>query len=304
MSENAIKVSRLTAWLAFIRPKTWGVAIAPVLASLTLAVFESHHFDPVIAFFTLTIALFMQIITNMENDLGYTERKAETGNRKGLPRATTNGWISITAARWAIRGCILLALLNTLLLVYFGGWVFLAIGVASIIAAYTYMGGPKPIAYTPFGEITVLIFFGLTAVVGTYYLQTQSISINSVILGIALGSIASAVLAINNWRDRDHDESIQRITMAVFFQKPIFLFLLRSMIFSPFILVLIMIANTITLWPTLLVFVSLPIGLQISKDVVKYQHYELNGVLFKCVKLELIFSVLFSLGMLIAIGME
>ena len=80
-----VKPGSLKAWMAFTRPKTWGVAVAPVIAALSLALFETGRFDALTAFFTMTIALLMQIISNMKNDLGYTEKKAETGNRRGLP---------------------------------------------------------------------------------------------------------------------------------------------------------------------------------------------------------------------------
>ena len=99
MNRDDIRPGSLKAWAAFTRPKTWGVAVAPVIAALSLSVCETGRFSALIAFFTLTIELFMQIVSNMKNDLGYTERKAETGNRKGLPRATSMGWISVPAAR-------------------------------------------------------------------------------------------------------------------------------------------------------------------------------------------------------------
>lgn len=87
LNTEAVKPGSVKAWMAFTRPKTWGVAVAPVIAALSLALFETGRFDGLTAFFTMTIALLMQIISNMKNDLGYTEKKAETGNRRGLPRA-------------------------------------------------------------------------------------------------------------------------------------------------------------------------------------------------------------------------
>ena len=162
----------IRSWLAFTRPKTWLIAVSPVIASLALAWSETRAFEPLTALFTISIAILMQAISNMENDLGYAERNAERGNRRGLPRATTMGWISLPTARIAIRIGALLALINTAVLIWIGGWIFLLIGLASLVAAYSYMGGPKPIAYTPFGELVVLVFFGLTAVCGTYFLQT------------------------------------------------------------------------------------------------------------------------------------
>ena len=294
-----VKPGSLKAWMAFTRPKTWGVAVAPVIAALSLALFETGRFDALTAFFTMTIALLMQIISNMKNDLGYTEKKAETGNRRGLPRATTQGWISISAARRAILTLIVLALLNTAVLIWLGGWVFALIGISSVIAAYSYMGGPKPIAYTPFGEATVLVFFGLTAVCGSYYLQTFTVSANAVLLSISLGSIAAAVLAVNNWRDRVHDKSIGRQTLAVVLGDKTFTAVFRIMTALPLALGLVMAAAP-GFWPCLLVLLCLPLCLPLWKQFGTLQHEALNATMFGCVKYELAYSVLISLGALLA----
>lgn len=300
MNSNDIRPGSFQAWAAFTRPKTWGVAVAPVIASLSLALTETDHLSPIIAFFTLTIALLMQIVSNMKNDLGYTERKAETGNRKGLPRATSMGWISITAARRGILAAIALSLINTAILIYFGGWYFALIGIASVTAAYAYMGGPYPIAYTPLGELTVLVFFGLTAVCGTYYLQTGLLSVNAVLLGIALGSIAAGVLCINNWRDRVHDRSIGRRTLAVVLNDNPFTTLFRILMFLPFMLVIIMIGLVPKLWPSLIVFLCFPDCISIPRDMKRLQHEALNQTMFACVKLELKYSVLFAIGSVVS----
>lgn len=145
LNTEAVKPGSVKAWMAFTRPKTWGVAVAPVIAALSLALFETGRFDGLTAFFTMTIALLMQIISNMKNDLGYTEKKAETGNRRGLPRATSQGWISVSTARRAILALIMLALLNTAVLIWLGGWVFALIGIASVVAAYSYMAARNPL---------------------------------------------------------------------------------------------------------------------------------------------------------------
>lgn len=300
MTTDPIKPGSLRAWIAFTRPKTWGVAIAPVLAALSLAIYETKQLHLEIAFFTLTIALLMQIVSNMKNDLGYTEKKAETGNRKGLPRATSQGWISVDLAKKAIQFTIGLALINTLLLVYFGGWFFLLIGVISVIAAFTYMGGPNPIAYTPFGELTVMIFFGLTAVCGSYYLQTQTISFNAILLSISLGAIASSVLCVNNWRDREHDKSVGRHTLAVVLGDQSFLFTFKVLIFIPFILAIVM-AFMGNLVPCLGVLLCLPLCWPLPTQLKTLKHEELNQTMFSCVKYELIYSIVFSIGLLIAL---
>lgn len=296
-TENA--PGRLASWLAYVRPKTWGVAVAPVLASLSLYVSEHHSFRWDVAFFTLTIAVLMQVITNMQNDRGYTQRKLEKGNRRGLPRATANGWISMKAARYALLGAILLALLNTAVLVWYGGIVFLAVGVASVLAAYAYMGGPKPIAYTPFGELVVLIFFGLTAVCGTYYLQAGALSFNSVLLGVALGSVAAAVLAVNNWRDHVHDASVGRRTLAVVCPPKLFVMLYEAMLLLPYFLVLVMVLRDLSYWPYLLVIFTLADALHLPPQLTRKRHEELNGTMFSTVLLEVKFALFFTMGALV-----
>lgn len=286
----------IRAWLAFMRPKTWMIAAMPVVATLALAYSERHVFDPIVAFFTLSIAVIMQALSNMQNDLGYTERKAETGNRKGLPRATAMGWISVPAAKNAIRFMILLALVNTVVLVGFGGWIFAAVGVLSALAAYCYMGGPKPIAYTPFGEITVLLFFGITAVWGTYFLQTQTLSFNAVLLGIALGCIASSVLCVNNFRDREHDESVGRRTLAVILGEDAFQRLFTGLLMLPYGLVTLMVVLDMSYWTYFLVVVSFPDCMHLPERMLKLKGTALNEVMFDCVKLEVKFSLLFAVG--------
>ena len=292
---------RLRAWLAFTRPKTWLLAISPVIAALALSWADSGEFQPVVALFTLSIAILMQAITNMENDLGYAERNAETGNRRGLPRATTMGWISLPTARIAIRIGALLAIFNTAVLIWFGGWGFLLIGLASLCAAYCYMGGPRPIAYTPFGELSVLIFFGLTAVCGTYYLQTGLITISSILLGLGLGAIATGVLAVNNFRDVEHDASIGRRTLAVTIGPKRFLALFVGMMSLPFVAVLLLVAMHIELWPCLITFCCAGKAMRIIRELRIRRHEALNSVMFECVRLESVYAVLFTLGVLASV---
>jgi len=294
----------IRSWLAFTRPKTWLIAVSPVIASLALAWSETKTFAPLTALFTISIAILMQAISNMENDLGYAERNAERGNRRGLPRATTMGWISLPTARIAIRIGALLALINTAVLIWIGGWVFLLIGLASLIAAYSYMGGPKPIAYTPFGELVVLVLFGLTAVCGTYFLQTGSISTNACLLGLALRSIASGVLALNNFRDYEHDSSIGRNTLAVVIGKPGFLKLFHCLMLVPYAALVIMGVNSTSHWPILIAFATLPLAVSIAKNLAQKEHEALNAVMFGCVKLEGIFSLLFAAGCILAVFVE
>ena len=298
MQVSTIAPHSIKAWLIATRPKTFGVAIAPVIAALSVTLSDVGRINVLVAFLTALLAILMQAITNMENDAGYTKRKAERGNRKGLPRATSLGLLSVQEVEWGIRLLAVFAFLITVYFIYITQWVFLLITLFSIAAAYMYMGGPKPIAYTPYGEIVVFIFFGLVATCGTYYLQLHSVSNNVTIVACAIGLIASAVLCVNNFRDIEHDESIQRYTMAVVLGRKWTITAYRLLIFVPYLLILILVANSPDRYPYLLVLLSLPMAVTLPNRLANLKGDALNQIVFATVKLELAFTLSLSLGAL------
>ena len=287
------------AWLLAIRPKTFGVAVAPVLASLAVCLSDTGSINWLTAFLTALLAIVMQAVTNMENDSGYTKRKAERTNRKGLPRATSLGLLSIKDVEKGILVASLLAIGITVYFIYLTHWFFLLVTLFSIAAAYLYMGGPKPIAYSPYGEIVVFIFFGLVATSGTYYLQVQDISVNILLVGCALGLIAAAVLYVNNFRDREHDESIHRYTMAVVLDQSMTIAAYKIMLFAPYALILCIVAMDWTRYPYLLVLVTLIKAWKLPQELTNKTGYELNGTVFATVKLEVFFALTLTCGALI-----
>jgi 1,4-dihydroxy-2-naphthoate octaprenyltransferase len=163
---------------------------------------------------TLIAAVAIQIGTNLHNDASDYERGTDTADRLGPPRATAEGWFSLEQVKRAAHLAFGLAFVIGLALVVRGGWPILAIGIASLVAGYAYTGGPRPIAYGPFGEIYVLLFFGLAAVGGSYYLQTLSFDWPALMVGIAFGLPAAAVLLLNNYRDLETDRIAGRRTLC------------------------------------------------------------------------------------------
>lgn len=288
----------LNAWLAFIRPKTCSIAISPVIAALSLAYVETNSFDLLKAAATILLAVLVIVLSNMQNDLGYTQRKAEKGNRKGLPRATSNNWISIKSAQTAIASLALLALVDTILLSISAGWGFIIVGLLCIIAAYCYMGGPKPLAYGPFSEAIVLIFYGLVAVVGTYYIQTHEISSASMLLGLAVGSIASAVLCVNNFRDHEHDRSVGRQTLAVVIGESAYKKIFISYMTLPYVMSVAIAVIHPALTGALAAFATIPQIPRIINGFQTLKGYELNQVMFSVIQLEVKYSLAFSVGIL------
>lgn len=210
----SIRPNSPAAWAVAIRPKTLWIATVPVIVSAALVWSHGAPLEPLLLALALAGSILMQVITNLQNDVGYTVRRMETGHRIGLPRATANGWLSVPRVRGAIVVAIGLAALVGMPLVMRSGTPVLVLGLASIVAALSYMGGPRPIAYTPYGEITVFLFFGLAAVCGSHYVFTGDIGTAGWLAAGAVGAHAAAVLAVNNYRDAEHDARTGRSTFA------------------------------------------------------------------------------------------
>ena len=289
------------AWAVATRPRSLPVAISPVLVGATLGFGRTGAIDLVATLLVLGAALLMQVISNMQNDVGYTVRGGDSsGTRTGLPRATANGWLSARHVRAAIVIAALLAFAMGLALVAYRGWPVLAIGSASLLAALAYMGGPKPIAYTPFGELTVFVFFGLVAVMGTDWVLTGSIGLVSMIASAALGSLAAAALAANNHRDIAHDRMVGRRTFAVSFGADASRALYATLLLGPFLLVPVM-ALTAQAFMLLLPLLLLPASLRLRRDFVACPPgIAYNEILFRTFRLELWFAALLSAGALLA----
>jgi len=300
------RAGSLQAWSAATRPRSLLVALSPVLVGSALGFARAGHVDVVAAALVLGAALLMQLITNLQNDVGYTVRGAERGGehsirRTGLPRATAQGWLSVRQVRMAIVAAALLATGLGIALVAWRGWPVLAIGVASLLAALAYMGGPRPIAYTPFGELTVFVFFGLVAVMGTDWVLTGQVGAATALASLAIGALAAAALAVNNHRDIVHDAQVGRRTFAVVFGAAGSRRLFTALLALPFVLLpAIALAghSPALLLPMLLApaawalwrdFLACPGGLAF------------NAVLFAAFRLELWFAALLAAGALISV---
>mgnify|MGYP001773582141 FL=1 len=206
--------SPLARWLLAARPKTLPLTLSPVIAGLALAGAATGTLAVWTALATLLAAVAIQIGTNLHNDAADFERGTDTDERLGPPRATAQGWLTARQVKNAAHGMFALAFVLGLALLVRGGWPILLVGLASLAAGYAYTSGPRPIAYGPFGEVYALLFFGVAAVGGTYYLQTLTLDGSVLVAGAALGCLASAVLLINNYRDLETDTAAGRRTLC------------------------------------------------------------------------------------------
>lgn len=299
----SIRPGSLRAWALALRPRSFAVAASPVLLGVALAYWETGAIDSMLAMAAFICALLMQAITNLQNDVGFHQRGGEAaGGRVGLPRASTLGLLRPSDLRTVIFLLSLASVAAGALLASARGWQVLVLGSASLLAALAYMGGPRPIAYTPLGEGTVLIFFGGVAVLGTVWLLGAPLSAPSCLVALSAGCLAAAALAVNNHRDRHHDQSLQRRTFAVTWGERASRRLYAVLLATPLLIV------PVLAWLAGTVWLALPLALlprvrRLYRDFASApEGHGFNPILFRTFLLLLEYAVLQSLGLLAARG--
>jgi 1,4-dihydroxy-2-naphthoate octaprenyltransferase len=285
----------LKYWLLAIRPKTLSLSLVPVAVGLALAWHETHQFVLLPALAALAAALLIQIGTNLHNDAEDFARGTDTAERLGPPRATAQGWLSSRAVMRGAYAAFGLAFLIGLYLVWRGGWPILAVGLASLMAGYAYTGGPRPIAYSASGELFVFLFFGLVAVLGSYYLQTLSLSLPALAGAGAIGLLAAAVLLVNNYRDLNSDRKAGKLTLAHYLGGRGSRIFYGVLVLAPFLLPLAL--HLDTAW---LVLFALPLALWLlTRFIRETPGPAFNRILARTALLQLLYGVLLSVALVV-----
>ncbi|MFM7542089.1 MAG: 1,4-dihydroxy-2-naphthoate polyprenyltransferase [Actinomycetales bacterium] len=221
-------------WIAGARPKTLVAAIAPVIVGTALAGYDAKLINFLLA---LIVGLALQIGVNYAND--YSDgTKGTDDDRVGPIRLVGAGLAKPTEVKRAALISFGVAALAGLILASRTDWFLLIIGGLAILAAWGYTGGAKPYGYLALGEVSVFIFFGLVATLGTYYVQVGGISFEVLIAAIAMGFLATAILVVNNLRDLERDAKSGKTTLAVKLGATKTRALYRITIFLPLLLAL------------------------------------------------------------------
>jgi 1,4-dihydroxy-2-naphthoate octaprenyltransferase len=213
------------AWISALRLRTLPLALASIGMGSFLAAAD-HVFKLEVLVWAGLTTIFLQILSNLANDYGDSVNGADSEHRIGPERAVQSGVISIGEMKIGILTFVLLSLVSGIILlsetVGLGTslfyW-FLGFGVLSITAAYTYTAGNRPYGYAGFGDIMVLIFFGVLGVGGSYFLYALQIDYIIILPAISMGTLATGVLNINNIRDIDADTKAGKNTIPVRFGK-------------------------------------------------------------------------------------
>jgi 1,4-dihydroxy-2-naphthoate octaprenyltransferase len=294
----------LRTWLLAIRPATLPAAASGVVVGLGAALAVGAPFRPDTALACLAVALLLQVLANLANDLSDFRRGADTPDRAGPTRVAAAGLVSERRLEVAIALVIGAAGLVGLWLVVVGGPLLLALGGLAIVAALAYTGGPFPYGYRALGEVFVFVFFGLVAVVGTAYLQVLRLEPLFVIAAIPAGALITAILVVNNLRDIPTDAAAGKRTLAVILGRRWtaheYELLLAVAYAVPMALVLLGSGVLVSPWPITvgLPLLTAPLVFPLLRTVRGFgEPRELNAVLKGTARLALAFSILFASGL-------
>jgi 1,4-dihydroxy-2-naphthoate polyprenyltransferase len=279
----------MNKWILGARPRTLPAAIAPVVVATALV---GSDFNLLRAALALKVAVWLQIGVNFAND--YSDGvKGTDADRVGPIRLVASGMATAKSVKAAAFISFAIASIAGAWLALLTSPLLIAVGVLSIAAAWGYTGGKNPYGYKGLGELSVFLFFGVIATMGTYYAQTEELTLLSFIVSIPMGALSCAILAINNLRDRPKDALVGKLTVAVRIGDR------NARLMFVSLLLVAHLAVIATLIPTtLLTLLALPMSISISRQVLSgISGKELIPLLGKTGKLQMLFSILLAVGL-------
>ncbi len=284
------------AWMLACRPATLTAGIVPVLAGTAVAIaLDGLRIGPALA--ALAGAVMIQIGTNFANDVFDFEQGADTEERMGPVRTAQAGLLTPRQLRGGMVAAFGLAMAAGIYLVYVGGWPIIAIGIASILSGIAYTGGPYPLGYHGLGDVFVMVFFGFVAVCGTVYVQLGDVPALAWWASVPIGALATAVLVVNNVRDRETDAVVGKRTLAVRFGRAGALAEYGLLLAAAYAVPIGLAATgAVSAW-VLLPLATLPIAVMLARGVFSSAGPALNQFLAGTAKLLLAFGVLFAVGL-------
>jgi 1,4-dihydroxy-2-naphthoate octaprenyltransferase len=291
--------SKIKALILTARPKTLAAAVVPVVVATALVCADGQSVSAALSVCAVLSAIFIQIGTNFVNDSIDFKKGADKETRLGEARASQSGWFEASTVLWLGLLSFFIAMLLGLPLVIVGGYPILLIGLFSLLMGYAYTGGPFPLAYVGLGDLFVIIFFGVVAVGGVYWLQTATYSWSALVAGLQVGLLATVLIAINNLRDIDQDRLVNKKTFAVRLGPkwgPWEVAVLNALAFLLNVFWLL----KGQIWAAVLPFLLFPLAWKLSQSVLRTKpSQEYNQFLARAAKVHMLFGILLSLGFIL-----
>ncbi len=292
-------LSPFQVWLLAIRPKTLPAAAASAIVGSAVA-YHQGVFTLLPALACVLAALLLQIGANLANDLSDFYRGADTRERLGPLRVTSAGLLTPAQVQAGLLVVLGLAAMLGVYLIWVAGWPVLLMGLASIVAALAYTGGPLPYGYYGLGDLMVFIFFGPVAVMGTTYIQARSTWSPGLALAASfpMGLLIVAILVVNNLRDMHTDRKAGKHTLAVRLGERGTRIEYSLCLVLAYLLVVWVWLVSGSAW-VFLAWLSLPLAYRWNRFVWTQTGRPLNQALAGTGQLTLVFGLLLSLGLVV-----
>jgi 1,4-dihydroxy-2-naphthoate octaprenyltransferase len=291
----AVRPGSLRAWVLACRPATLTAAVSPVAVGTACAYAAGAlRAGPAVA--ALFGAMFLQIGSNLANDVFDFEKGADTAERLGPVRAAQAGLLTPRALRAGMIVAFLLAFGTGIYLTAVAGAAIVAIGLASIASAILYTGGPYPLGYHGLGDVFVMGFFGFVAVTGTAFVQVGHVPGLAWAAAVPVGAIATAILVVNNVRDCETDVKAGKRTLPVRFGRRAGVAEYAVLVAAAYLVPAgLAVAGFLSMW-VLLPLLTLPLGVRLVRRVAVDSGRALNASLVGTARLLLVHAVLFAIG--------
>lgn len=297
-------MTHLKSWILAARPKTLSASLVPIVATVGLVMGLDYKVEWWIVISALLSSFCIQIGTNLVNDAMDFKKGADTEKRLGPARVTQQGIFTFKQVMIMASVFFAVAALLGIPLVIEGGWPILLIGLVSILMGYAYTSGPVPLAYYGLGDLFVILFFGLVAVGGLFYLLTGTYGMPALVVGLQIGFLSTVLIAINNLRDIHTDKVVNKKTMAVRLGLGGGRVWVGLMIFAPYFGGYYWLSIQ-RWWTYIIPLLAFPLGLYIAKKIFRTEPGpEYNRYLAMSSLYSLIFSVLLAVGLQIPVGFQ
>ncbi|KAB8031099.1 1,4-dihydroxy-2-naphthoate polyprenyltransferase [Fluviispira multicolorata] len=295
--------AKINAFILAARPKTLAAAFVPILVSTAVAFSALQSSETKIKWnltlFAILSSIFIQIGTNFINDAIDFKKGADSEKRIGPKRMTQSGLLTPKQVLFGGGFSFFIATLFGIPLILAGGIPILFIGIVSIICGYIYTGGPYPLAYKGLGEFFVILFFGIVAVLGVYYIQTGTVHFHPFIAGLQIGFLATVLISINNFRDYLEDKKVNKMTLAARFGKNFARVEIVLLFLSAFLLNIYWYIHGF-LWTAFLPLLSLPLVIFVVRGLLKNEPSPLfNKYLGMSAAIQMLFGICMSIGFFI-----
>ncbi|MBU1096907.1 MAG: 1,4-dihydroxy-2-naphthoate polyprenyltransferase [Ignavibacteriae bacterium HGW-Ignavibacteriae-2] len=295
---SAKKINKLQSWILASRPKTLPAAFVPVAIGSALA-YNDNQFNAGAVAVALICSFLIQIGTNFVNDLYDFIAGTDKKDRVGPTRVLASGLISVNEMKIGISITFSSAFILGMYLVYISSWITLIIGIVSIIAGFAYTAGPFPLAYNGLGDVFVFLFFGFVGTIGTYYVQTLTVTEFVVWASVPVGALITNILVINNYRDIDEDRLAGKNTLAVKFGRNFTRFQYVSFMILSYLVPFIAFFTYKQSYLLFLPLITIPLSIKLIRMIYIFEGKELNKTLELTAKLSAIYGILFAIGILV-----